>query len=43
MEEKDLATLLTTYGVMLMAYSAWGYPLLQRVSAFSSNRCAASL
>eukprot|EP00200_Dunaliella_tertiolecta_P013041 CAMPEP_0202392632 /NCGR_PEP_ID=MMETSP1127-20130417/92481_1 /ASSEMBLY_ACC=CAM_ASM_000462 /TAXON_ID=3047 /ORGANISM="Dunaliella tertiolecta, Strain CCMP1320" /LENGTH=773 /DNA_ID=CAMNT_0048995161 /DNA_START=24 /DNA_END=2345 /DNA_ORIENTATION=- len=30
MEEKDLATLLTVYGVMLMAYSAWGYPLLQR-------------
>lgn len=31
MEEKDLATLLTAYGVMLMVYSAWGYPIMQRV------------
>jgi len=40
MEEKDLAVVLTAYGVMLMAYSAWGYPRMQQVCTSGNSQIA---
>lgn len=36
MEERDLAKVLTVYGVMLMCYSGYGYPIMQRVRVLFS-------